>query len=269
MRHSLALFLLLTLTACGFFSPLPNGGEAVTSSVPVEQLYADAMDEMNEGNYEKAVKGFEALQSRYPYGRYAQQAQLEIAYAYFKQKEPDAALSAADRFIKQYPNNPHVDYAYYLKGLINFNEDLGILGSIVQPDLSDRDPQAARDAFDAFKELVTRFPESKYAVDSRLRMQYLINTLARHEIHVANYYLRRGAYVAAVNRAKDVLANYPQTPATRDALGIMIKAYDAMGMSKLRDDTQRVLDVNAAKGGVAASANAPAQSQKSWWQFWK
>lgn len=268
MRHSLALFLLLTLSACSFFSPLPDGNsESLTSTVPADQLYADAKSELDDGNYEKAIKGFEALQSRYPYGRFAQQAQLEIAYAYFKQKEPEAALAAADRFIKQYPNNPHVDYAYYLKGLINFNEDLGIFGSIVQPDLSDRDPQAARDAFDSFKELVTRYPESKYAVDSRLRMQYLINTLARHEIHVASYYLRRGAYVAAVNRAEEVLANYPQTPATRDALGIMVKAYDAMGMSKLRDDAQRVLDMNAAKGG--ALADAASQSQKSWWQFWK
>ena len=269
MRHSLALFLLLTLTACNLFAPLPDGS-APTVSLPVEQMYENAMDEMNDGNYEKAVKAFESLQSHYPYGRYAQQAQLEIAYSYFKQKEPDAALSAVDRFIKQYPNNPHVDYAYYLKGLINFNEDLGLFGSIIQPDLSDRDPQAARDAFDAFKELVTRFPESKYADDSRLRMQYLINTLARHEIHVADYYWHRGAYVAAVNRAKEVLANYPQTPATRDALGIMVKSYDAMGMSKLRDDTQRVLDMNSAKGGTsAAGMTSSPQERKSWWQFWK
>lgn len=269
MRHSLALFLLLTLTACNFFSPLPTGGEA-TVSRPVEEMYADAMSEMDDGNYQEAVKGFEALQSHYPYGRYAQQAQLEIAYAYFKQKEPDPALSAIDRFIKQYPNNPHVDYAYYLKGLINFNEDLGLLGSIVQPDLSDRDPQAAREAFDAFKELVTRFPDSKYADDSRLRMQYLINTLARHEIHVADYYLRKGAYVAAVNRAKDVLTSYPQTPSTRDALGIMVKAYDAMGLNKLRDDAQRVLDMNAEKGNRTVAAEpSSSQSKKSWWQFWK
>lgn len=269
MRHSLALILLLTLNACSFFSPLPEG-DASSSSVPVEQLYADAKDQLDDNNYEKAVKGFELLQSRYPYGRYAQQAQLEIAYANFKGKEPDAALSAADRFIKQYPNNPHVDYVYYLKGLINFNEDIGLLGNIVQPDLSDRDPKAAQDSFDAFKELVTRFPNSQYADDSRLRMQYLINTLARHEIHVASYYLRRGAYVAAVNRAQNVLADYPQTPATRDALRIMAQSYDAMGMTKLRDDAQRVLDLNTARDGTLPSAaTASSQSRKSWWQFWK
>lgn len=268
MRHSLALILLLTLTGCGIFSSPEETG--ASKSAPVEQLYADAKDELDNNNYEKAVKGFEALQSRYPYGRYAQQAQLETAYAYFKQKEPESALAAADRFIKQYPNNPHVDYAYYLKGLINFNEDLGLLGSIVKPDLSDKDPKAARDAFDAFKELLTRFPDSQYAPDSRLRMQYLINMLARYEIHVASFYLRRGAYVAAANRAKDVLADYPQTPSTRDALQIMVQAYDAMGMKELRDDAQRVLKQNIARNNVTAPAVRPSpQNEKSWWQFWK
>jgi outer membrane protein assembly factor BamD len=270
MRHSLALILLLTLTACGLFSSPDEKG--ASKSAPVEKLYADAMEEMDNSNYEKAVKAFEALQSRYPYGRYAQQAELEIAYANFKQKEPEAALAATDRFIKQYPNNPHVDYAYYLKGLINFNEDLGLLARIVtvKDDLSEKDPKAARDAFDAFKELVTRFPGSKYAPDSVQRMQYLINLLARHEIHVASYYLRRGAYVAAANRAKGVLTDYSQTPATRDALQIMVQAYDAMGMKDLRDDAQRVLDKNVARDGATAPAVKPSpQNEKSWWEFWK
>ena len=224
---------------------------------------------MEGGNFEKAIKSFEKLQSLYPYGRYAQQAQLEIAYAYFKQKEPESAIAATDRFIKQFPNNPHVDYAYYLKGLINFNEDLGLLGEVVKQDLSERDPNAARDAFGAFKELVTRFPDSKYAPDARLRMQYLINALARYEIHVANYYLRRGAYVAAANRAKDVLADYPKTPAMIDALRIMVQAYDGMGMKDLRDDAQRVLDMNTAKGGATPDAGVSSQNKKPWWQLWK
>ena len=268
MRHSLALILLLTLTACGIFSSSDEKGDSKSASV--EKLYADAKEELDNNNYEKAVKAFETLQSRYPYGRYAQQAQLETAYAYFKQKEPESALAAADRFIKQYPNNPHVDYAYYLKGLINFNEDLGLLGDIVKQDLSERDPNAARDAFNAFKELVTRFPDSKYAPDSRMRMQYLINALARYEVHVASFYLRRGAYVAAANRAKDVLANYSQTPATRDALQIMVQAYDAMGMKDLRDDAQRVLDKTLARDGAAAPAIKPSpNNEKSWWELWK
>ena len=210
------------------------------------------------------------LQSRYPYGRYAQQAQLETAYAYFKQKEPESAIAAADRFIKQYPNNPHVDYAYYLKGLVNFNEDLGLLSGITKQDLAERDPNAARQAFEAFKELLTRFPESKYAPNARIRMQYLINVLARHEIRVASYYLRRGAYVAAANRAKGVLTDYPQTPATRDALQIMVQAYDALGMVDLRKDAQRVLDLNIAKDGVKAPAIRQSPiNEGAWWEFWK
>jgi outer membrane protein assembly factor BamD len=267
MRHSLALFLLLSLTACGLLSSPDEKSDANTASV--EKLYADAMDEMESLNFEKAVTAFETLQSHYPYGRYAQQAQLEIAYAYFKQKEPESALAAADRFIKQYPNNPHVDYAYYLKGLINFNADLGLLGGVVSQDLSERDPRAARESFGSFRELVARFPNSQYASDSRLRMQYLVDTLARYEIHVANFYLRRGAYVAALNRAKDVITEYPRTPSTRYALQIMVQAYDAMGMKDLRDDAQRVLNANASTEVVKSSAANSATEGRHWWQFWK
>jgi outer membrane protein assembly factor BamD len=261
MRHSLALFLLLSLTACSMFSPLPS--ENAGKSRPAADIYADAMSEMNDGNYDNSVTQLQDLQSRYPYGRYAQQAQLEIAYAYYKAGEQDSALSATERFIKQYPRSPHVDYAYYLKGLINFNEDLGYFGAFVQQDMADRDPQGAKDSFDAFKELVTRFPDSKYVPDARVRMQYLIDTLARHEIHVANYYVSHGAYVAAVNRAINVLTDYPHTPQTREALKIMIQSYDAMGMPKLRDDAQRVLDMNTK--GKKFDVH---KGEKPWWQFW-
>jgi len=268
MRHSLALILLFTLTACGVFSSPDEKKEP--KSEPVEKLYADAKDEMDNSNYDKAVKSFETLQSRYPYGRYAQQAQLEIAYANYKQKETESAIAAADRFIKQYPNNPHVDYAYYLKGLINFNEDLGLLSGISKQDLAERDANAAKQAFEAFKELVSRFPDSKYAPNSRVRMQYLINVLARHEIRVASYYLRRGAYVAAANRAKGVLTDYSQTLATRDALQIMVQAYDALGMTDLRKDAQRVLDLNVAKDGASAPAvRESPNNEVAWWKFWK
>lgn len=200
---------------------------------------------MEDHNFEQAVKKFEKLQSRYPYGRYAQQAQMEIAYAYYKQGEPAPALSAIERFTKQYPNNAHIDYMYYLKGLINFDENLGgVMNAISDQDSSERDPKSVREAFDAFKELVSRFPNSQYTPDARLRMQYLLNTLAGSDIHIASYYLRRGAYVAAVNRAKGVLIDYPQTPQTREALQIMVQAYGAMGMNDLRDDAQRVLNQN-------------------------
>jgi len=250
MRHSLALILLLTLAACSSQSHTDaNNPEPIAS---VEEMYTDAKTALNDQNYESAVKKFESLQSRYPYGRYAQQAQLEIAYAYYKQNEAESAIAAADRFIKQYPNNPHVDYAYYLKGLANFHGEIGFLG--LQGDPTERDPKAAQDSFTAFKDLVARFPGSKYVPDARLRMQYLINALAKYEIHVASYYQRRGAYIAAVNRAKEVLTMYPNSPSTREALQILVKSYTAMGMEKLRDDAQRVLDKNF-PGNKAAPAN--------------
>ena len=205
-------------------------------------MYTEAKTTLKDQNYESAIKKFESLQARYPYGRYAQQAQLEIAYAYYKQNEAESAIAAADRFIKQYPNNPHVDYAYYLKGLANFHGGTGLFG--MQGDPTERDPKAAQDSFAALKDLVARFPGSKYESDARLRMQYLINALAKYEVHVANYYERRGAYIAALNRSKEVLIAYPNSPSTLDALQIMVRSYDAMGMKKLRDDAQRVLETN-------------------------
>jgi outer membrane protein assembly factor BamD len=207
-------------------------------------MYNDAMKNLNSNSFEEAIKQFESLQSHYPYGRYAQQAQLEIAYAYYRQNEAESSIAAADRFIKQYPNNPHVDYAYYVKGLANFNADIGLFGLAFGQDPTERDPKAAQDSFAAFKDLVMRFPASRYTPDARLRMQYLLDALAKYDIHVARYYLRRGAHIAAVNRAKEVLTQYPNTPAIYDALRILVEGYDALGMSELRDDAQRVLVKN-------------------------
>ena len=215
-------------------------------------MYKDAKKKLDDGAYEDAIKQFESLQSHYPYGRYAQQSQLEIAYAYYRQNEADSAIAAADSFIKQYPNNPHVDYAYYVKGLANFNADIGLFGITFGEDPTERDPKAAQDSFAAFKDLVMRFPSSRYAPDSKLRMDYLLDALAKYEIHVARYYLRRGANIAAVNRAKEVLTQFPNTPSTHDALQIMVQGYDTLGMKKLRDDAQRVLDMNFPDSGSLA-----------------
>jgi outer membrane protein assembly factor BamD len=242
INRSLALFLLITLAACSSESVL--NADTPAKNVPVEEMYSEAKKQLNDNNFDEAIKKFESLQSHYPYGRYAQQSQLEIAYAYYRQNEAESAISAADRFIKQYPNNPHVDYAYYVKGLANFNADIGLFGLAFGQDPTERDPKAARDSFAAFKDLVTRFPSSRYAPDSRLRMQYLLNALAKYEIHTARYYLRRGANIAAVNRAKEVLMQYPNTPAIHDALLILVQGYDALGLKELRNDTQRVLDMN-------------------------
>src|SRR5512135_239396 len=206
---SVLLAATLTLGGCGLLPEVKD--ETVGWSA--QKLYAEAKDNLNEGNYERAVKLFETLESRYPFGRYAQQALLEVAYAYYKDNEPISAVAACDRFIKLHPNHPNVDYAYYLKGLANFNDDLGFMGNLIDQDMSERDPKAARESFLAFKELATRYPDSKYTPDAIARMKYLVNTLASNEVHAAKYYLKRKAWVAAANRAKEVLKTYPEAPA--------------------------------------------------------
>lgn len=260
MKRSLTFIFLLWLGGC---SLLPQAHDE-TRNWSAQKLFSEAKAQMAEGGYEKAIKYFETLEARFPYGRYAQQAQLEVAYAYFKSSEPVSAIAACDRFIKLHPNHPNVDYAYYLKGLVNFNEDLGLLGSVARQDMTERDPKAARESFESFKELATRFPTSKYAPDAVARMKYLVNALASHEVHVARYYLRRGAYVAAANRGQYVLQNYPQAPATEEALALMVKAYDAMGMNDLRDDAQRVMQKNFPGSGTlrGGSVDTP------WWKLW-
>lgn len=235
-----------------------------TKNMSAAELYQKAKADLDDGDYTTAIKSYETLQSRFPYGKFAQQSMLEMAYAYYRQGEPEPAISTADRFIKQFPNNLHVDYAYYVKGLATFNGELSILNSISAQDPSERDPQAAQDSFNAFKELVTRFPDSKYSADARVRMQYLVNMLAKHELHVASYYLRRGAYIAAVNRAQNILKTYPNSPSTRPALQIMVDAYDKMGLTELRDGAKQVL---AANGGPTDQHMT--DGSKSWWQFWK
>ena len=238
MKRSVALFVLL-LAACSLADkPDPKTGWSA------EKLYRDAKEALDSGQYDLAIKRYEALEARFPYGRYSQQGQLEIAYAYYKQSEQASAVAAAERFVKLHPNHSNVDYAYYLKGLAYFNEDLGLLGRMARQDRTERDPKSARDSFDAFKELVQRFPDSLYAPDAVARMKYLVNALASHEVHVARYYMKRGAYVAAANRAQYALKNYPQAPAQEDALLIMIQAYDVLGMPELRDDAERILRKN-------------------------
>ena len=209
-----------------------------------EEHYAEAKAALADGLYEQAIKYYEKLESRYPYGKYAQQAQIEIAYAYYKSADPANAIAACDRFIKLHPNHINVDYIYYLKGLITFNDDLGIIGKISGEDYTDRDPKGMHESYETFRTLVTRFPDSSYAEDSRLRMNYLINSLASNELHVANYYFNRGAYLAAANRAQYAIKTYPQAPANEKALVMMARAYDKMGLNELRDDAIKVLRLN-------------------------
>ena len=263
-RRALGGFALATALLLGGCGLLPEVKDE-TANWSAQKLYSTAKDELNEGNYERAVKLFESLESRYPFGRYAQQAQLEVAYAYYKDNEPISAIAACDLFIKLHPNHPNVDYAYYLKGLANFNDDLGLLGNLVEQDMSERDPKAACDAFLSFKELVTRFPDSKYAPDSVARMKYLVNALAGNEIHVAKYYLKREAWVAAANRAQEVVKTYPEAPAVEEALAIMVIAYDKLKLPELRDDAQRVLALNYPNSKYARGVNTEG---KAWYRFW-
>lgn len=260
----LSSLLLAATLALGGCSLLPEVKDE-TAGWSAQKLYAEAKDNLNSGNYERAVKLFETLESRYPFGRYAQQAQLEVAYAYYKDNEPISAVAAADRFIKLHPNHPNVDYAFYLKGLANFNDDLGYLGRVVEQDLSERDPRAAREAFLAFKEVVTRFPEGKYTADASARMKYLVNALASNEVHVAKYYIKRKAWVAAANRAKEVLNTYPEAPALEEALAIMMVAYDNLKLPDLRDDTERVLKLNFPNSKYAKGISTEG---KPWYKFW-
>jgi outer membrane protein assembly factor BamD len=257
----LALALLVFSAGC---SLLPEEIDE-TQGWSANKLYAEAKTAMGEGTYDKAIKYFEKLESRYPYGRFAQQSQLEVAYAYYKQDERASAIAACDRFIRLHPNHPNVDYAYYLKGLVNFNEDLGLLGHISMQDLTERDPKAAQESFDSFKALVDKFPDSKYAKDSAMRMAYLVNALASHEVHVAQYYMERGAYVAAANRAQATIKTYPDAPANEEALFIMVKAYDALNMKDLRDDAERVMKKNFPNSEYFKRG---LDKEVPWWKLW-
>jgi outer membrane protein assembly factor BamD len=261
MMRSLLAALLVALAAC---SSLNNEDETLGWSA--QRLYGEAKDAMASRDWQKAIKYLEKLEARYPYGRYAQQAQLEVAYANWKDNERASAIAAADRFIKLYPNHPSVDYAWYLKGLINFYELQGPLAWLTTPDMSDRDPKAAREAYFAFKEVLTRFPDSKYADDSRARMRFLVNSLASNEVHVARYYMKRGAFLAAANRAQYAIEHYPQAPAVEQAMAILVKAYDALGMPELRDAADRVFVKNFPDSDYLKPGGK--KTKVPWWRLW-
>ncbi len=250
----------LTVSGCG---TLDQADETV--GWPPDKLYSEARKEIEGRNWTNAIKLLEKLESRYPFGRWAEQAQLQIAYSHYRNNERVLGVAALDRFLKLHPNHPALDYAFYLKGVINFNEQEGLFAALGGQDLSERDLQAARDSFDAFRILVTRFPDSRYAADARDRMAYLIDAMAKGEIAVARYYFRRGAYVAAANRAQGVIRQFPDAQATGEALFILAESYDKLGMPELRDDTRRVREKNfpGATDPSAASADRP------WWKIWR
>jgi outer membrane protein assembly factor BamD len=243
----LALLLAASMLAgCSWFN-VDFGSKDPTTKWDADKLYAEARLEMSSGAWAKARDLYQKLESRYPFGRHAQQALMEIAYTYYKEGESAQAVQTADRFIRQYPNHPNVDYVYYLKGLATFVEDMGFVGKILNQDISERDAKAAREAFDAFKDLVTRYPDSRYAEDARARMRFLVNSQAQAELNVAKFYYARKAYLAAIQRAQTVVRDFQRTPAVEEALYLMARSYDALQLKDLQSDTERVLAANFPK----------------------
>ena len=237
-----------------------------TANWSPNRIYAEAKDEAGSGAYDKAVPLYEKLEGRAAGTPLAQQAQLEKAYAQYKSGEKANAVATIDRFLKLHPASPAIDYALYLKGVINFNDDLGMFAFLTRQDLSERDQKAAKESFESFKELATRFPESRYTPDARQRMNYIVNSLAQYEVHVARYYYSRGAYLAAINRAQLALADYREVPALEEALYIIVRSYDALGMKDLRDDAQRVLTTNYPQSEYLARGFKG--KDDPWWKLW-
>ena len=276
MRTSILLntLFLLSLTlftsGCSF---LGEGKEDETRDWSANKLYDKARASMAEESFETAIDYFEKLEARYPFGQFAQQALLESAYAHYKDDSPELAVAAADRFIKLYPRHPSVDYAYYIKGLSNFNRNFGFFQRYIPTDREQRDQAAALQAFNDFAELLKLFPDSKYAEDSRQRMVYLRNSVAEYDVHVGRYYIKRGAYLAAVNRGRNVVENYPKTTAVPNALAVMLVGYTLLDMEKLAKDTRRVIELNypehsILKGPITADSDTGKDSGE-WFQFWE
>lgn len=261
LRASTALGLALLVTACA------NDKYDATANWSVDKLYAEAKDELGSGNYEKAIGYYEKLEGRAAGTPLAQQAELDKAWAQYKSNEAAQAIATLERFIKLHPASPALDYALYLKGIINFNDNLGLFSSLSDQDLAERDPKQAKESFESFRQLVTRFPDSKYSEDARLRMAYIRNTLARSDVYVARYYFNKGAYVAAINRTQQTISDFRDVPAVEDALVLLYQCYDRLGLTQLRDDTGRILDKTYPDNTFLHPEKA-VKKKSSWWKFW-
>lgn len=266
LRAKLSVVPALALGAAALLAACSSTPTDKTADWSPNKIYAEAKDEMGSGSYDKAVPLLEKLEGRAAGTPMAQQAQLEKAYAQWKANDQASALATLDRFMKLHPASPAIDYALYLKGIVNFNDDLGMFSFLSRQDLSERDQKAAKESFESFKELVTRFPDSKYTPDARARMTYIVNSLAQYEVHVARYYYNRGAYVAAINRAQNAVTDYQAVPALEEALFIMLRSYDALGMTQLRDDTRRVMEKTYPQSAYLTGRSK--SSQDPWWKFW-
>ena len=263
----LVVSLSLALGACASNGTVDKDAQ-ITQDWTVNQLYTEAQDELNSNNYTRAIKLYELLESRFPNGRFAQQAQLDTAYAYYKDDEQEKALAAVERFQRLHPQHPSMDYALYLKGLILFNEDQSFLNKLASQDWSDRDPKANQESYEAFAEVVRRFPDSKYAADSAARMAKLVEALGGNQVAVARYYMKRGAYLAAANRAQKIVAQYQNTPFVEESLAIMELAYKRLEQPQLAEDTRRILAQNFPNSPYLTSEWKDANTMP-WWRYWK
>ena len=261
------VWMALGLSSAILLSGCADSNYDATKDWSNDKLYNEAKDEMASGGYDKAIGMYEKLEGRAAGSALAQQAQLDKAWAQYKSNEPVQAVATLDRFFKLHPASPALDYALYLKGLVNFNDNLGLFSNFAQQDLAERDPKQAKESFEAFRELVVRFPNSKYSEDARLRMAFIKNSLARSDVHVARFYFQRGAYVAAINRAQTTVQEYRDVPAVEEALFIMIQSYDKLGLVQLRDDTRRVMEKSYPNSALLYPERAATKT--SWWKLWK
>jgi outer membrane protein assembly factor BamD len=262
VRALMAALATVLLVGCGSFSK----DQAITGD-DANKLYADAKADLENGSWDRAIKGFERVEAVATGTLLGQQAMLDLAYVQWRGGERAAALATLDRFVKLHPSSPAFDYALYLRGIVNFNDNLGMFGSLSGQQLSERDQRASRESYQAFGQLVQQYPNSRYAPDARLRMDYIVNSLAEYETHVARYYYRRGAYVAAANRAKVAVTEFEQSPAAEEALVIMVLSYDRLGLTELRDDSERVLRKNFPNSPYLASGDLRAPAGP-WWRPW-
>lgn len=260
-----ALLVLSAAAAAALLAGCSTPPKDESSGATADRLYKEAREDMNAGSNEKAIKTLERVEGLAAGSLLAQQAQLDAAYLNWRSGERAAALATIDRFIKLNPSSPALDYALYLRGVINFTDNLGLFGSTFGQELSERDQRAARDAYQGFKQLVDQFPNSRYAPDARQRMAFIVNSLAAYEVHVASYYLRRGAYLAAANRAQQAISEFQQSPSTEEALSILVQSYDKLALPKLRDDALRILEQNFPNSDYLGRGVAGA---KAWWKFW-
>lgn len=266
LRAKLSVLPALALAAAALLAGCSTTADDKTASQSPQRIYADARDEVSSGSWDKAVALFEKLEGRAAGTPLAQQAQLEKAYAQYKSGDQATALATLDRFLKLHPASPAVDYALYLKGVVNFNDNLGIFSAITRQDLAERDQKAAKESFESFKDLATRFPDSKYTPDAKLRMNYIVNSLASYEVHVARYYFQRGAYVAAAGRAQAAVTDYQNVQATEEALFIMVRSYEALGLPKLAADARRVLEASFPKSDYLVRGFKA--KDDPWWKIW-